>query len=129
MESYAIGLDFGTLSGRAVLINVRTGEVAAEAEKPYAHGVMSDALPTGETLPPAWALQHPQDWLDVILFTVPELMRLSGARPEQVTTVGVDVTASTCLPVTADGTPLCFLPEFAREKHAWPKLWKHHAAQ
>ena len=129
MASYAIGIDFGTLSGRAVLADTQTGRVVAQAELPYAHGVMTDALPTGERLPPDWALQHPQDWLDVIVHTVPELMRQSGVPAAEVAAIGLDVTASTCLPVTADGTPLCFLPRFAREPHAWPKLWKHHAAQ
>lgn len=129
MASYAIGIDFGTLSGRTVLVDTYTGRVVAQAELPYAHGVMTSALPTGERLSQDWALQHPQDWLDVITYTVPELMRQSGAAAEEVAAIGLDVTASTCLPVTADGTPLCFLPQFARLPHAWPKLWKHHAAQ
>ena len=76
-----------------------------------------------------WALQHLQDYLDVFQQAVPEALKRSGVRPEQVIGVGIDFTACTVLPTTADGTPLCFLPEYAARPHAWVKLWKHHAAQ
>ena len=126
---YAIGLDFGTLSGRAVLVDARDGAEVAESVFDYPHAVMDMALPRGRKLPPDWALQHPQDYLDVFAHTVPAVLRESGVDPAEVKGIAIDFTASSPMPTTADGTPLCFLPEFADEPHAYIKLWKHHAAQ
>jgi len=129
MEKYVIGVDFGTLSGRAAVVSVRDGRELAHAVYDYPHGVMDRAIPTGRTLPPDWALQHPADWLEVLQHVIPEAIRLSGVAPEDLIGIGVDATACTVLPVKADGTPLCFLPEYRDVPHAYAKLWKHHGAQ
>ena len=129
MSKYAIGVDYGTLSGRALLINVETGEELASAVYDYPHAVMDSALPSGKKLGHDWALQHPQDYIDVLTNTIPAVLKESGVSPEDVIGVGTDFTACTILPVTKDGTPLCFLEEYKDEPHAYIKLWKHHAAQ
>ena len=126
---YAIGLDFGTLSGRAVLVDTSDGAEIAESVFDYPHGVMDVQLPSGLKLPPDWALQHPQDYLDVFANTVPAVLRQSGVAPSDVKGIGIDFTASSPMPTTNDGTPLCFLEELKDEPHAYIKLWKHHAAQ
>lgn len=126
---YTIGLDFGTLSGRAVLVDARNGDEVAESVFDYPHGVMDSELPSGLKLPPDWALQHPQDYLDVFAHTVPAVVRSSGVDPADVRGIAIDFTASSPMPTTMDGRPLCFLPEFKDEPHAYIKLWKHHAAQ
>ena len=126
---YTIGLDFGTLSGRAVLVDTRDGSEVAEAVFDYPHGVMDSQLPSGVKLEPDWALQHPQDYIDVLSNTVPAVLRQSGIAPADVLGIAIDFTASTPMPTTSDGTPLCFLPELRDEPHAYIKLWKHHAAQ
>jgi len=129
IHNYTIGVDFGTLSGRAVLVDTTTGEEVAVAVHEYSHGVMDEKLPDGTPLGVDWALQHPQDYLDVFRVTVPMVMKMSMVTPDQVVGVGIDFTACTVLPVKADGTPLCFLDEFRSRPNAWIKLWKHHAAQ
>ena len=132
MASYAIGVDFGTGSGRAVLVDVADGRQLATAVSEYSHGVIDVALPVpgpAIVLPPDWALQDPEDYLRVLSETIPAVVRASGVDAAQVVGVGIDVTACTMLPVRADGTPLAVLPEFRTEPHAWVKLWKHHAAQ
>jgi len=129
MSKYAIGLDYGSLSGRAVLADVADGRVLAVSVYEYPHAVMSDAIPDGTKLPPDWALQHPQDYLDVLYHTVPEIMRKSGVKAHDVVGMGVDFTSSTVLPVDDQGTPLCFDEKYAHDPHAYVKLWKHHAAQ
>ncbi len=126
---YTIGLDFGTLSGRAVLVDARDGAEVAESVFDYPHGVMDSQLPSGRKLPPDWALQHPQDYLDVFAHTVPAVLRQSGVDPAAVAGIGIDFTASSPMPTTVDGTPLCFLDDLRDEPHAYIKLWKHHAAQ
>ena len=126
---YAIGLDFGTLSGRAVLVDVGDGAEIAEAVFEYPHAVMDSQLPSGAKLPPDWALQHPQDYLDALAHTIPALFEQSAAKPEDVKGIAIDFTASSPMPTQSDGTPLCFLDEFKDEPHAYIKLWKHHAAQ
>ena len=129
MAKYSIGLDFGTLSGRALLVDVDSGAELASAVYEYPHGVMDTAIPCGKKLKPDWALQHPQDYLDVVRITIPKVLHQAGVDAQDVIGVGVDFTACTILPVTADGTPLCFLDAYRDEPHAYVKLWKHHAAQ
>ena len=128
-QKYAIGLDFGTLSVRALMIRIDNGDEVGESVFEYPHGVMEEALPTGEKLPPNWALQHPKDYLDGMIWTIREVMRQSGAAPEDVVGIGVDFTAPTVIPVRKDGEPLCFTEEFEHEPHAYVKLWKHHGAE
>ena len=129
-DACVVGVDFGTLSGRALVVRVRDGAELGTAVHEYAHAVMDDELAaTGEKLPPDWALQDPADWLDVLRHAVPAALRSAGVSPTQVIGIGTDFTACTVLPTEADGTPLCQLPGLAGVPHAYPKLWKHHAAQ
>lgn len=127
--TYTIGVDFGTLSGRAVLVDTRDGREVATSVLEYPHAVMDDHLPDGKKLPPEWALQHPQDYLDVLKHTVPEVLKISGINPHDVVGIAIDFTASSPMPAKADGTPLCFLDAHQADPHAYVKLWKHHAAQ
>jgi len=126
----AIGVDFGTLSGRAVIVDVSNGKQLATAVHDYANGVIDEYLPGGRIrLEPDWALQDPNDYIEVFKHTIPDVLRTSGVDPTDVIGVGIDFTACTMLPTKADGTPLCLLPEWRDHPHAWVKLWKHHAAQ
>jgi L-ribulokinase len=129
-KKFAIGVDFGTESGRALLVDVATGEEVATSVHPYSNGVIDEKLPdSGVRLDPDWALQDPNDYIAVFKTAVPAVLRSGGVSPADVIGVGVDFTACTMLPVKADGTPLCNLPQFHSDPHAWVKLWKHHAAQ
>jgi L-ribulokinase len=129
-DACVVGVDFGTLSGRAVVVRVEDGDELGSAVEDYAHAVIERELPaTGAPLPAQWALQEPEDWLDVLRRAVPAAVAAAGIAPEQVIGIATDFTASTPLPVLADGTPLCRLPDLADRPHAYPKLWKHHAAQ
>lgn len=129
-KKYSIGVDYGSLSGRAVLVDVQTGEELAASVLAYPHAVMDEYLPDGKTkLPADWALQHPQDYLDVLSTTVPDVLKQAGVSADDVIGIGIDFTACTVLPTLKDGTPLCFLDEYKSNPHAYVKLWKHHAAQ
>lgn len=132
-RSYVIGLDYGTLSGRAILVRTSDGATVASAVVEYADGVMDERFPyaksgSGTPLPPDWALQNPADYLTVLTGTIPKVLAEAGVGPEEVVGIGIDFTASSPLPVTKDGTPLCFLPQFQDDPHAYVKLWKHHGA-
>ena len=129
MAKYALGVDFGTESARALLVDVANGREVATHVMSYPHGVIDQALPTGPKLGKDWALQHPADWVKCLQTTVREVMKASKVAPADVVGIGTDFTACTVLPVTADGTPLCFLKRYCKNANAWPKLWKHHAAQ
>jgi L-ribulokinase len=125
-----VGVDYGTLSGRALVVRAEDGAELGTAVHEYRHGVMDDVLAaTGEPLPPDWALQDPQDYLDVLRHAVPEAIAAAGIDPARVIGIGTDFTACTVLPALRDGTPLCRLPGLQDRPHAYPKLWKHHAAQ
>jgi len=128
----ALGIDFGTESGRALLVDVTDGHEVATAVFDYENGVIDEALPVeGEPvrLDPEWALQDPEDYLKALKVAVPAALKAGGVDPDDVIGIGIDFTSCTMLPTTADGTPLCMLPEFRRTPNAWVKLWKHHASQ
>lgn len=129
-EKYTVGVDFGTESGRAVVVRVGDGAELGSAVRPYRDGVIDQTLPgSGVLLPPEWALQNPEDYIAVFQQAVPEALRQSGVDPADVIGIGIDFTACTIMPTLADGTPLMRLPEWRDNPHAWVKLWKHHAAQ
>ncbi|HUY47960.1 MAG TPA: ribulokinase [Streptosporangiaceae bacterium] len=129
-DSYVVGVDFGTLSGRALVVRVSDGAELGMAVCEYPHAVMDARLAaTGEPLPPDWALQDPEDYRDVLRQAVPAAVREAGIDPAAVIGIATDFTACTVLPALRDGTPLCQRPGLAGRPHAYPKLWKHHAAQ
>jgi len=130
MTKFAIGLDFGTESGRALVVDVATGREVGSAAFRYADGVIDERLPgTTIKLEPDTALQNPNDYVETLKRAVPEALKQGGVRADDVIGIGVDFTACTILPTRTDGTPLCTLNEFKSNPHAWTKLWKHHAAQ
>lgn len=129
-EKYTIGLDYGTLSGRGVLVRCSDGQVMATAVKEYKHGVMDHFLPDGITeLPDAWCLEYPHDYLEVLEEVVPKIVQESGVKKEDIIGLGIDFTSCTVLPVDEHAKPLCEFPEYAANRNAYVKLWKHHGAQ
>src|ERR1700728_642211 len=107
-ERYVIGVDFGTLSARALVVRVSDGAELGSATHEYPHAVIDRTLPaTGEQLPPDWALQDPADWVECLGVTVPAAVEAAGIDPEDVIGIATDFTASTCMPTLRDGTPLC----------------------
>jgi len=127
---YAVGIDFGTESARALLVDVADGREIATSVYPYANGVIDERLPDSNVwLDPDWALQDPADYIVAVKRTVPAVLRQSGVDAGDVIGLGIAFTASTLLPATSDGMPLCQLPHYRQQPHACVKLWKHHAAQ
>ena len=127
---FTIGIDFGTLSGRAVLVDARSGDEVASSVCEYPDAVIDKTLPgSSKRLPPDWALQNPLDYVTVIKTTIPDVLAKSGVNPADVKGIGIDFTACTMLPVKADGTPLMAIDSLKDNPHAWVKLWKHHASQ
>lgn len=132
MSRYALGIDFGTESGRALLVDCADGRELGTQVYAYRNGVIDERLPAPDDdvrLEHDWALQDPEDYLRTLQEAVPALLAETGVDPADVIGVGIDFTSCTMLPTLADGTPLCTLDELRREPHAWVKLWKHHAAQ
>lgn len=128
-KKYTVGIDFGTLSARAVLVDIHSGHVVCDSVFDYPHGVMDVSLPSGLPLPADFALQHPKDYLEAFGYTVSEVIKKSSISPDDIISVGIDFTTCTLIPVKADGTPVCADERFKNEPHAYAKLWKHHAAQ
>ena len=129
MKRYVIGVDFGTLSARAILLDVENAKIVAECTSAYKHGVMDRQLPNGKKLPDSFALQHPQDYIDSLSDSVKGVISSSEVDVSLIGGIGIDFTASTVLPIDDNGIPLAFYPEFADDPHAYVKLWKHHGAQ
>lgn len=130
-EKYLLGLDFGTLSCRAVVVRASDGAVLAEAVEEFPHGVMDRTLTAGDNqmLPPDFALQVPADYIQTMCDAVPEALSRAGIDRSTVVGIGLDVTSATVLVTDKQGTPLCEKPEFVNNPHAYIKLWKHHGAQ
>lgn len=129
MSKYSIGVDYGSESARALLLNIKTGEEVASEMMEYPHLVMSEQLPCGKKLEPFWALQHPKDYIDTLEYVVKKVIEKSEVSQDDIIGLGIDFTACTILPMKKDGTPLCYLDEYKSNPHAYVKLWKHHAAQ
>ena len=130
MNKYTLGIDYGTLSVRTVLMNCRDGSAAAVSTMPYPHAVMDRVLPDGKTVLPAnWALEYPADYLKVLTHTVREVMEVSKVSPDEVIGLSIDFTSCTVVACDDQKRPLCDLEEFQNRPHAYAKLWKHHGAQ
>ena len=129
-EKYTIGVDYGTLSGRAVVVRVSDGAELGTGVFEYPNAVMDTVLnATGQKLGADWALQDPNDYVAVLKNAVPAAIDAAGIDPAAVIGIGTDFTACTMVPTLSDGTPLSNLSEFSGNPHAYVKLWKHHAAQ
>ncbi len=129
MKRYVLGLDFGTLSCRALIVDALTGEELAQAVCEYPHGVIDEALPDGTALPPQSALEHPEDYIYVMRTVIAESLERSGLSAKDIEGVGVDFTACTVLPIDKDAKPLCFYDEYKSDPNAYAKLWKSHSAE
>ena len=128
MAKFVIGIDYGTLSARAVLAD-QAGNVVSQAEYVYPHAVMgSDAFP-GEEILKTDAFQHPQDYLDALSSVIGDVLRAGNVDAAEVAGLGIDFTSCTPLPVLEDGTALCCIPAYEGNPQAYPKLWKHNSAQ
>lgn len=128
-DKYAIGVDFGTESGRAVLVSLGNGKEIADHVTSYHHGVMDETLPSGQMLDKEWALQHPHDYLDVLENSIPAILKETQISPDDIVGIGIDFTSCTILPIDEAGAPLSDNPALNNNPHSWVKLWKHHAAQ
>src|SRR6478672_11906373 len=133
-EQYVVGVDYGTLSGRAVVVRVSDGAELGTGVHPYPHAVLERALPASlagaeRPLAPEWALQVPEDYREVLRVAVPAAVEAAGIDPTKVIGIATDFTACTMVPTLADGTPLNEVDGLADRPHAYVKLWKHHAAQ
>ena len=128
---YLVGIDFGTLSGRAVVVRADNGEMLGTAVAEYPHGVMDETLDSadGQALPPGYALQDPGDYEYVLRRVVIGAVKDAGIDPTSVVGIGVDCTSATVLVTDKYGVPLCKKPKYANNPHSWIKLWKHHGAQ
>jgi L-ribulokinase len=124
---YAVGLDYGTNSVRALLVDVANGREIATAIWGYEHGEAGIVLGHDPNL----ARQHPADYLKGAEITITEAVAAARQavpdfKPDQVIGIGVDTTGSTPMPVDATGTPLCFGKAFADNPAALAWLWKDH---
>lgn len=129
-DKYAIGVDYGTESGRVVLISLENGEEIAEHVTPYQHGVIESTLPhTTIEIAHNWALQHPKDYVDVLTNSIPKVLEETQISKDNIIGLGVDFTSCTMLPVDEQGMPLCYQEKWKSNPHSWVKLWKHHGAQ
>lgn len=128
MGKYTIGVDYGTLSARALLLDLETGSEVATSEFIYPHAILQAEFFAPNALDKTASLEHPQDYLDALRFTVRDVVARAGISADEVCGIGFDFTSCSVLPLTADGTPLCFMDEFSKEPQAYVKLWNSYTA-
>lgn len=127
MAKYSLGIDFGSLSARAIIVDVANGKQIASKSSAYPHAVMENL--NGKPLGEGWALQDSADYRQSMVACVTEAVAASGVAAEDIIGIGVDFTACSVLPVKQDSTPLSQIPGFENNPHAYVKMWKHHGAQ
>ncbi|MBE6533898.1 MAG: ribulokinase [Ruminococcaceae bacterium] len=127
-HKYSIGLDFGTLSARAIIANAENGKTLPyESVFIYPHAVMTQI--NNQSLPQNYALQHPQDYVDALDFLICDVLTNNDIDKNSIIGIGIDFTDCTVLPISKDFTPLCLLEKYKNEPHAYAKIWKHHASE
>lgn len=127
-KRYSLGLDFGTLSARAVLADVENGSILPnESVFNYPHAIITTL--NGTALPSTYALQHPQDYVEALEFLIRETVSKNNVPKESIVGIGIDFTDCSVLPTDKDLTPMCMLKEYKNDPHAYVKLWKHHAKE
>lgn len=130
-QRFTIGLDFGTNSVRALVVNVASGAEVATAEAGYSRGDRGVITSSSD---PHLARQHPADYHESLVSCIVAVLKQAernngfGFSPEKVIGIGVDTTGSTPLPVTASGKALGLEPAFASDPNAYAWLWKDHTA-
>ena len=128
MSKYALGLDYGTNTCRAVIINLGDGQELATDVFPYPTGQDGIVLDKKD---PNLARQHPKDYVDGCVSIVTGAIRKArkadkSFNPSDIVGIGVDTTGSTPMPVDRNGTPLAMLPQFKKNPNAMAWLWKDH---
>lgn len=124
-KQYSIGLDFGTLSARAIIADTENGTpLPHESIFTYPHAILSEI--GGKKIPQNYALQHPQDYIDALVFLLTDVLSKNGIDKKSVIGIGIDFTDCTVLPINESFVPLCLLDEYKNEPHAYAKIWKHH---
>ena len=128
-KKYSIGVDYGTNSVRALVIDITNGQELGVQTYNYPGGEEGIIL---DSKNPHVARQSPDDYLAgleaSVLGALKKAERIKNFRREEVIGIGVDTTGSTPIPVTKEGTPLSFLPEFRSNINALAWLWKDHTA-
>lgn len=126
--SYSIGIDYGTASGRVILVNTSDGKIVSSYEETYQHGTIAEEL-GGETLPHNYFLQHAGDYHHVLENGVKHVLEESQVNKDEVVGIGVDFTSCTVVFLDENFKPLHMNEDLANHPHAYVKLWKHHGAQ
>ncbi len=129
MRKYVMGIDFGTLSVRAAVVDALSGAVCGTAVCSYEHGVMDSTLPDGTPLLRGSALEHPSDYINAMKEVVARSLERAGCKPEDISGVGVDFTSCTLLALDAAAMPMCLHEKYASDENAYVKLWKSHSAE
>lgn len=128
MGKYAIGIDFGTGSGRVLLVDVSTGNIIGSSICAYKNGVDEKKL-FHTHLPKDFSLQNSIDYLAVLQTGIPEALHEAGVSAYDIVGIGIDFTASTMVVTDSNFIPLSWKTEHKQHPHAYVKLWKHHGAK
>ncbi|MFW6279086.1 MAG: ribulokinase [Bacillota bacterium] len=125
MSKYVIGLDYGTASGRAVIVDIETGEEVAEAVSKYSRFAEGKYCQPGDNQ----FRQHPQDYLEVLEEAITgALNKAAEVNQDDVVGIGIDTTGSTICAVDREGQPLSLKKDFTEDPDAMFLLWKDHTA-
>ena len=123
---YTIGIDYGTMSCRALVMDALTGAVCGISECVY--HVYEGHLPDGTVLPDRMALADAAEYRTALVKVVRDAIAAAKINAADVVGMAVDATSMSLVPCKSDGTALCCLPEWKSEPHAYIRLWKSYTA-
>lgn len=126
MKRFTIGVDFGTLSCRALVLDAHTGEALGMGECGY--HVYDQSLPCGAKLPERAALADPAEYLQALTAAVREALSHSGVDAQEVAGIAIDATSMSVIPCDENGQPMCFQDKWKNEPQAYIRLWKSYTA-
>lgn len=130
MQKYSIGIDYGSESGRVVIVSQQNGNIIGTHVVPYKDGVITDKLVNSTIkLPRNYALQNPQDYLQVLYEGIPSALKKTKISSSDIVGIGVAFTSSTVIATDSQLQPLCFSNKCKDNPHSWVKLWKHLGAK
>lgn len=130
MAEYIIGMEFSTLSAKAILVDAEQGEIRAISMCGYHDAIIDTVIPgTTQVLPEGYALQNPENYIRSMEILLGDVWRKANVRAEDIKAIGISITACTMVTLDAQMKPLCMHRHFRDNPHSWIKLWKHQGAK
>ena len=128
MSKYSIGIDLGTKSIRAVLVDIDNGREISNSVSDYKHGILDSSYFKNEGIKDESAFQDPLDYKESLFECLKKLLLNTDINKKDIVGIGIDSSCSTFFPIDKKFNPLSINSKYKNDKNAYVKMWKHHSA-